>query len=94
MTTDLPVLPKHLPTNRSVKRPYVKDASQALLNLDRINSSFLYELFNNSPKSYLEIYNTHLIKWLSRCRRMAHEFKDTVVINENWFADMYQPKEG
>lgn len=92
MNTALPITPKFLTSNRSGKRPYIKDAVPVLQALDAVNECFLSDLFGNSPHSYIKLYNHYHAQWIGACRKLARWHK-LVNIDSSWFESNYKPME-
>lgn len=84
------------PTNmdRSLKRK-VKDEFILLSNnLEKINTSFIYNLFENEKYSYQELYTFHLNKWKHYCDYIKYVLKPKYIqINHLWFSEQYKPIE-
>lgn len=80
--------------NRKARRKFVKEASNIVEDLEKVNASFCFELFNDESKeSYLDIYTRHLDWWQETVNTLARTHKFTSFgIDRLWFANNYQPK--
>ena len=80
-------------TNRWQKRRYEQEALRIVNDLELINTSFLYELFDNESKgSYKALYEKYLQQWLDTVAEICkHRNIKYVGIDRQWFTRNYQP---
>lgn len=88
----LPITPLRSISNRSGRRPYIRQATEILYNLEQINRNFLLDLFGKNDLSYQEIYNFYRREWLRACHDMKSWGKGVVAVDKNWFESEYRPR--
>ena len=81
--------------NRQQKRQYEQEALRVVNHLEEINTTFLYELFDESNKaSYKALYEKHLQSWLDKVAEICKKSKiKHVGIDLQWFSRNYQPRD-
>lgn len=89
----LPIRSTNSLSNRSMKRPFKRQAAEILFNLEAINRNFLIDLFTPNSLSYSDIYNYYHSQWKKACHDMSTWGK-SVSIDRNWFENHYKPLEG
>ena len=89
---ELPIKSKNSLSNRSMKRPFKREATEILYNLEAINSNFLIDLFSPNELTYLQIYTFYLSQWNKACHNMA-QWGKVVTIDRGWFEEQYRPIE-
>lgn len=80
--------------NRRERRVYVREAGNIVVDLEKVNTSFIYELFDDQlTDSYSAIYERHLNMWKETVAELIKTHKFTsCAIDRLWFANNYQPK--
>lgn len=103
------IYPKEELISRSAKRLYAQESTKVIEDFEEINTQFLTLLFDDENRwvltgepehlphfsyTYIELYNYHLESWISiytwykKFGRLQY-----CVIDEDWFANNYKPKE-
>lgn len=80
--------------NRADKRAYKREALSIVEDLERVNASFYFTLFDDSdPRSYQDIYTYYLDLWQQEVKRIVntHRFK-FIGIDIRWFSNQYKPE--
>lgn len=79
--------------NRAERRQFVREASNIVEDLEAVNASFLFELFDeDNQASYDSIYLKYLMKWKDTIAILikSHKF-EICAIDRMWFSNNYQP---
>jgi len=78
--------------NRHNRRKFIREASNIIEDLELVNASFIYELFDEShPGSYQSIYSKYLDQWQQVISMLIKSHKFTsFAIDRMWFANNYQ----
>jgi hypothetical protein len=81
-------------SQRGARRKFIREASNIVEDLEMVNASFYFELFNNESKeSYLSIYKRHLDWWQETIKELVRTHKfTTCAIDRLWFANNYKPQ--
>lgn len=79
--------------NRSNRRKFVREASNIVEDLEKVNASFIHEIFDEgNPGSYESIYIRHLNEWQNIISILIKSHKFTsCAIDRMWFSNNYQP---
>lgn len=80
--------------NRSEKRAFKREALSIVEDLERVNASFYYSVFDEQDtRSYQEIYTHYLQEWKTEVMRIVntHSFK-YIGIDIRWFSNQYKPE--
>ena len=89
------ILPTKDLMNRSEKRKFKKDAMKCVGVLERINTAFVWEVFN-APKrlTYNEIYEAYNVKWCEAIKDLIETRKiKHCLIDILWFSENYKPNQ-
>lgn len=81
-------------SKRGERRKFIREAGNIVEDLERVNVSFYYELFDeDSNETYLNIYQRHLDWWQETIKELVRTHKFTsCAIDKLWFANSYAPK--
>jgi hypothetical protein len=81
-------------TNRWQKRKYQQEALRVVHHLEEINTSFLYEIFNeDTVESYGSLYQEYSQKWIDRVKAICKNQKIRFIgIDLQWFERNYRPR--
>lgn len=79
-------------SRRSNRRQFIREASNIVEDLEKVNASFLFELFDESnPESYESIYRKYLDQWQEVIAMLIRSHKFTsCAIDRMWFSNNYQ----
>jgi hypothetical protein len=80
--------------SRAARRKFVREAGNIVEDLEKVNTSFYFELFNeDSNETYNSLYERHLNWWHETITELirTHKFT-TCAIDRLWFANNYKPK--
>jgi hypothetical protein len=88
------IIPIQELTNRQQKRKFVNEARRIALALERINTAFVWEIFNAPDHlSYKDIYEIYAAKWAQKVRDLTQSKQFTLAaIDVLFFAREYEPK--
>lgn len=78
---------------RGNRRKFIREAQNIVEDLEAVNASFLFELFDDEkPGSYETIYTRHLDQWQETISNLIKTHKFTsCAIDRLWFSNNYQP---
>lgn len=81
-------------TNRKEKRKFIQDAKKVALDLEVINQSFLFDLFDDTNKlSYNDIYKIYSKRWQDTIKRLTSQKKIyNCGIDVLFFSREYSPR--
>ncbi len=81
-------------SKRKEKRQFIKDAKKVALDLEVINQSFIWDIFNApSERSYSDIYKEYSKKWQDTVKRLTTKKKIyNCGIDVLFFSREYSPK--
>lgn len=81
-------------TNRKQKNKFQKEALRVVNHLEEINTSFLYELFNeDTVKSYGDLFQTYNQQWAAKVQEICTKTNIRHIgIDSKWFERNYQPR--
>jgi len=79
--------------NRWMKRKYEQEAKRVVFPLEEVNTSFIYELFDEDNKaSYKALYEKYLERWLDTVAEIcANRNIKYIGIDRQWFSRNYRP---
>lgn len=91
MNAIIPVKPL---INRSDKRLFQKEALSVIEDLERVNASFLFYLFDDSDqRTYREIYREYSDMWIQVIDQIINTRKlKFILLDRTWFYNNYAPE--
>ena len=91
MNAIIPVTPL---TSRTLKRAYKQEALRIIEDLERINATFLFKLFNKEDqRTYDQLFDHFNEEWCRTVDYLARTHKFTVIaIDRLWFYNCYKPE--
>ena len=89
------IMPLTTLINRDQRRRYRKEALWVVEDLERVNTEFIYYLFDESDsRTYNELYNHFNILWYEAVKEVVRRHKiRTIGIDLYWFSESYKPLE-
>ena len=80
-------------TNRSQRRKFEKEALSIIEDLEKVNTEFLYHLFDDNDKSsYKELYSKFNGRWHKTITDILKSRKiNNLAIDKLWFNNNYKP---
>jgi hypothetical protein len=80
-------------TNRWQKRRYEQEALRVVNHLEEINTSFLYEIFDeDNSQDYSVLYEYWLKRWTAKVQVLCDQSKIKFIgIDSHWFERNYRP---
>lgn len=93
LNNDAAFLPVKEIVNRRERRLFTKEALSIIEDLEKINTSFLFYLFEETdPRSYLDLYRYYSDLWIqkideiAKCRKLKF-----ILLDRTWFVNNYAP---
>ena len=82
-------------SNRWQRRRYEQEALKVVNILEEVNTSFLYEIFNEDTlSSYTDIFQRWQEEWDQRVQQICRDKRIRHIgIDSNWFRRNYKPRE-